>query len=389
MIEFYINNQTLKFYTPTVAADTLEYLTAEFHFSENWDGYTRWAHFRNGSTVYDIELDENDCIMSGASLNLCAGLWEIFVTGTRETSRLTSTTVILEVKESGLVDAPLHAIPQSVAEQLDSKASQALLLAQSVRADADAGRFDGRSFGVKGFFDNINDLKNEGVPESGTVYGVLKDGSYEFYIWDEIHSEWVNNGKIMGIRGETGAVFTPYIDNSGNLSWSNNGGLENPQTRNIIGPAGREGQPGPAGKSAYDKAVEAGYTGTEGTFYAALTAMPYHNARHLPNGSDPLIITEAAIENGAVTASKLAPSAKSKSLSLTLRRSAWGSNKSCSVTAAGVTAQNNIIVSPATGSAKKYAESEVFCVSQGQNTLSFSCSEVPEADLSVNVLILV
>ena len=48
-----------------------------------------------------------------------------------------------------------------------------------------------------------------------------------------------------GEKGETGPYFTPAVDAEGNLSWSNNGSLENPQTVNIKGP---QGEPGPQGE---------------------------------------------------------------------------------------------------------------------------------------------
>ena len=37
----------------------------------------------------------------------------------------------------------------------------------------------------------------------------------------------------IGDKGDTGATYTPNVDNEGNLSWTNNGGLENPTTINI------------------------------------------------------------------------------------------------------------------------------------------------------------
>lgn len=47
-----------------------------------------------------------------------------------------------------------------------------------------------------------------------------------------------------GEKGDTGArgiTFTPVVDGKGNISWSNDGGLENPQTVNITGPKGDKG----------------------------------------------------------------------------------------------------------------------------------------------------
>ena len=40
------------------------------------------------------------------------------------------------------------------------------------------------------------------------------------------------------LRGPRGYVFTPSVDENGNISWSNDGGLVNPETRNIKGEPG-------------------------------------------------------------------------------------------------------------------------------------------------------
>ena len=313
MMEFYVSGQSLKMFTPVTAADSLKYLTAQFHFTDDdWDGYTRWAHFRSGETVYDIELDGEDCITEEDALNLTTGEWEIYLTGTKDTARLTTVVVILTVKESGLIDAPLHVLPQSVAEQIDAKAAQALLTAQAVKAAADAGKFngkDGKSFEIKGYYASTAALE-EGVPAPapGDAYCVGSAAPYDVYIYDGVSGEWINNGTIQGAKGDTGAAgttFTPHLDGNGNLSWTNDGGLDNPETQNIRGAKGDKGETGAAGKSAYAAAVEAGYTGTEATFYAALTAMPYHNARHLPDGADPITVKAGNIEASAVETAKI------------------------------------------------------------------------------------
>lgn len=313
MMEFYVSGQSLKMFTPVTAADSLKYLTAQFHFTDNdWDGYTRWAHFRKGETVYDIELDGEDCITEEDALNLTAGEWKIYLTGTKDAARLTTIVVILTVKESGLIDAPLHVLPQSVAEQIDAKAALALLTAQAVKAAADAGKFngkDGKSFEIKGYYASVTALE-AGVPKPapGDAYCVGSAAPYDVYIYDGVNGEWVNNGTIQGAKGDTGApgtTFTPHVDGNGNLSWTNDGGLDNPETQNIRGAKGDKGETGAAGKSAYAAAVEAGYTGTEATFYAALTAMPYHNARHLPDGADPITVKAGNIEASAVETAKL------------------------------------------------------------------------------------
>ena len=66
----------------------------------------------------------------------------------------------------------------------------------------------------------------------------------------------------QGEKGDTGAVFTPAVDAAGNISWSNNGGLPNPATRNIRGPQGEQGPQGIQGETGPQGPV--GETGPEG-----------------------------------------------------------------------------------------------------------------------------
>lgn len=76
-----------------------------------------------------------------------------------------------------------------------------------------------------------------------------------------------------GPIGATGPYFTPSVDSSGNLSWSNNGGLKNPQTVNISGPqgpVGPQGSTGADGKSAYEYAQDGGFSGSESDFASDL-----------------------------------------------------------------------------------------------------------------------
>lgn len=44
-----------------------------------------------------------------------------------------------------------------------------------------------------------------------------------------------------------GATFTPHVASNGDLSWTNDSGLENPQSVNIKGPKGDRGLTGPTG----------------------------------------------------------------------------------------------------------------------------------------------
>ena len=328
-MELFVCGQAVRFYTPVIAADSLRYLTAHVSFvGDEWEGYTRWAHFRQGSgpdaTVYDLCLNENDEITAEQGLNLTVGEWELYFTGTKGESRLTTVPAALTVKESGLIDAPLHPMPLSVAEQLDAKAELALSYVLALREAAERGDFTGKGFSPIGTFDTEEALLAAvSDPQAGDTYGVGTEAPYDYYMWDAVNGRWVNIGNIQGAKGDSGAVFTPGVDESGNLSWTNNGGLANPTTRNIRGPAGQDGATGPAGPGAYEKAVEAGYTGTEASFYSSVAAAAYHNARHLPDGADPILVKTGNLEDASVTAAKLAANAASRSFTATLTADGW------------------------------------------------------------------
>lgn len=196
----------------------------------------------------------------------------------------------------------------------------------------------GNGFKIMGYYASVSELQQAvPSPAAGDAYGVGVSEPYDIYIWSG--TSWVDNGPIQGpagpqgeqgIQGEKGekgdagaagpagadgATFTPSVDASGNLSWTNDSGLENPQTVNIRGPQGPQGEQGPQGipgdtgpqgeqgpqgipgetgpqgpagadgapgeagpagadgKSAYQSAAESGYTGTEAEFGAALATL--------------------------------------------------------------------------------------------------------------------
>ena len=58
--------------------------------------------------------------------------------------------------------------------------------------------------------------------------------------------EWL--ASLKGEKGDTGPYFTPEVDSEGNISWTNNGDLPNPETQNITGPQGEQGEQGPQGE---------------------------------------------------------------------------------------------------------------------------------------------
>lgn len=58
------------------------------------------------------------------------------------------------------------------------------------------------------------------------------------------------------------------------------------------------------------------------------------------------------------------------------------------VSVSNITASNTIIITPAPASHATYCEAGVYCSAQANGTLTFTCTETPTVDLTVNVLIL-
>lgn len=160
----------------------------------------------------------------------------------------------------------------------------------------------GSGFAVKGFYPSPEALKAAiPSPEEGWAYGIGTEKPYDIYIWDAVNGEWKNNGKLQGAKGDKGDPFT-YEDFTAEQLEALTGprgdagaegprgpagprgdtGAEGPQ--GPAGPKGDDGSQGPQGpvgpagangKSAYQYAVDGGYTGTEEDFQALMGTGPW------------------------------------------------------------------------------------------------------------------
>lgn len=121
------------------------------------------------------------------------------------------------------------------------------------------------------------------IDGSGGGGGGTSDGIYYTpSVSDEGIISWTNNGGLPnpnpvdimgpegpagedgadGQKGDTGPYYTPSVSDNGDLSWTNNGNLSNPPVVNIKGPQGEIGPEGPQGPQG--KQGEKGDTGSAG-----------------------------------------------------------------------------------------------------------------------------
>ena len=145
---------------------------------------------------------------------------------------------------------------------------------------------DGTSLYIEDIYSTLAALKNAIPNGNDKMYMVKADG--ECYIWSETQGDWTSVGKLQGPAGPQGPQGPQGVQ--GETGPEGKQGKQGPQgIQGVQGPQGEtgpEGPQGPAGvsgqngKSAFTAAVEAGYTGTETTFNAALSKVPGHIADH-------------------------------------------------------------------------------------------------------------
>ena len=140
-----VRGQVLHLIYPPLVEGTVDYLTAEFSFSGDWDGLSKWAHFKQGSTIYDVPLT-NDAITEDQHLNLSAGTWDVYLHGSGDNRRITTTTVRMKVlpylDEDG---EPLPEVPLTFAEVLDQRSQRIQAVAYAVEAGESARKEAERS----------------------------------------------------------------------------------------------------------------------------------------------------------------------------------------------------------------------------------------------------
>lgn len=224
--------------------------------------------------------------------------------------------------------------------------------------------------------------------------------------------------------GENGATFTPYVDSDGNLSWSNDKGLANPDTVNIKGNPGKDGTPcthkwdgtkltitSASGTSTADLAGTPGKNGVDITNIEQTTTSDADGGTNVitisrsdgtshkvtikngskgspgENGENGKSAYRYAVDGGytgteADFKKKMAATTITQSIEIT---PSWVSNQ-VRINVPGITADEIVFVAPDPGSYTAYTEAGVRCTTQEQDYLSFECNDAPTETITVNLV---
>lgn len=149
---------------------------------------------------------------------------------------------------------------------------------------------DGTSLYIEDTYPTLSAL-NSAFPSGNTsLYMVEED--MNCYIWSEQSNAWVSVGQLQGPEGPQGPQGeTGPQGPTGETGPQGPQGIQGIQgIQGEVGPEGPQGPAGPAGadgKSAFQSAADAGYSGTETDFNEALAKVPdmgdMHKATYDPN----------------------------------------------------------------------------------------------------------
>lgn len=133
-------NQRLYLEPPETAEGAREYLRAEFSFSEEWDEMTKTAFFRGADGENHPKLLEDDTCIVPAEALAAPGRVGVSVSGTRGETIITTDIKSFSAPATLSGGTPSDPEP-TVWQQILEKVDETQQIAQSVRDDADAGKF--------------------------------------------------------------------------------------------------------------------------------------------------------------------------------------------------------------------------------------------------------
>lgn len=198
-------------------------------------------------------------------------------------------------------------------------------------------------------------------------------------------------------------TFFPTVSPVGVISWRNDGGLDNPEPRNIRGPSGAEivstefiGKDQVGGniyRQTFDNGVTSEFTAPRGPAGEG-NVKTVNEVEPDDSGNVSLLIGTQTLENGAVTSAKLASGAVSTSYTATLDTPWTGAAAPYTkeVTVSGILASDAPIVDLvpsdtfSTAEAQEEAWANVYKVTAAADKLTFYAKEKPTAALPVKIL---
>lgn len=146
---FLVDKNKVKHYTSdsdyTIPTDSINAIPFGFALSSDWEGYTLTSQITKADKTINILLDKNNAGMIPPDME--EGIWNVSLFGVKDGSkRNTTIPATLKLVKSGYnpQGQPPIQPPEDLYAKLIKQIEEANKIAQSVRDDADAGKFDGK-----------------------------------------------------------------------------------------------------------------------------------------------------------------------------------------------------------------------------------------------------
>lgn len=214
MSKFYYNvyQQRITVTPPCgLVGDSINYLSADFMFSEEWNGLYKVCYFAEKpeeNVPYQVPL-QDDTIRADMHLNLWPGTWYTWVSGDKiengeVVQRITTNVVEFTVDKSGVIGGVPFEVAPSVQEDVLAKAEEALNKVNDLEQRADNGEFQGKPGAAAGFgnvsasVDDKTGTPSVEVQTSGTNEALNINFAF--------HNLKGESGAVDSVNGKTGEV---------------------------------------------------------------------------------------------------------------------------------------------------------------------------------------
>lgn len=177
-LDFECAQQDMRRADSQVVAEGANVLHARFDFCPKWDGLQLYARFKNGAAVYDVPIVDGVAPIPAEVVRF--GVFEVSAFGLDGMGgRLTSARALVPVRHGIDLDgvAPIPAT-QTLLERFEGMVRGCIDIAAGVRADADAGLFNGAPFDVYATFPSVAAMEQDEETPVG-AFVVIDAGSAE------------------------------------------------------------------------------------------------------------------------------------------------------------------------------------------------------------------
>lgn len=214
------NQRLSRYNSGVVASNSYGYLKIKVNFMTNdWSKVsTKMASFSYRGRNYPCLLDED---------NMCEVPEEVIKPGTFKISvwggGITTNTVKIEVEDSGIVPYEDSAISDKYYNAIINKLTATIDELNETKADNIV--YDEEN--------NIIQLSANGQLIGDQIQATLNSCGIKDFEVDDNDNITITliDGRVINlgtIEGASGVTFIPHIDEKGILTWTNNGGLDNP-----------------------------------------------------------------------------------------------------------------------------------------------------------------